>query len=1196
MNPQPSDQRPDLSAGQPAGTPSRKRRRPLWVRLLYWFGWTIAGIIALILILLTIAVSYLKPERLTPLVEKVADNYLTDADVSIGRVEISFWHTFPRFELDIRDLQVNSRALHSLPTDIRTKLPAYSDSLLSVGHLNGAINIPALLAGKIMLYDILITSPEVNIVQATSDRSNLDIFPKSEPKADKQPVKIPDISLGTFKIDGATKFTYISLHDSIDIRANLTSTSLEGEDAPDYNLELTGSTSASLPAFSLPSLRFGLGGEIRWSQSDPTHLGLKDFRLSAGEVAMTLTSDLDFSHGITLNSLSLQLPQTPASAILDLIPDNLAGELAKFDAEFDVRMNLTLSRPYTLSGDSALPSANIDLLIPEGRAAYDRLVLTRFALSANASIDGDNLDSSEINIGRLLAVGRGIGFELGSVITTPVSDPTVEGYFKGGVEISRLPKKLLEQLPFTLAGRLRADSRFAFRKSYLDKDNFHRIRLTGEATIYDLSASMPELPADLYSHEIRLRLGTNSSFTRGEISVDSLLTASLMIDTISASVTGMELRGGGIKMGVGCKNTSSSADTALINPIGARIVAERLIFRSAEDSMRVRLRHPTVGATLRRFKGDTSKPQLSLNISTDGAFYADRVNRALLSKAMLFVTAHPVITPEGTQRRASRIADSIAAANPGLSADSVTALAAALRAERRRSRAVSDSAAVASGEVIDIGVDNSLRRLLRQWEARGILKADRARLFTPYFPLRNTLSGLNVRFNSDSLTVTDTRFRAGHTELTVNGNITNITRALTSLTHRQPLRMDFDLTGDTVEVNEIATAVFAGASFAERDSLSHTVATPDTENEQQLQAAIERGSAETVDSTMLLVVPSNLEANIRVKAANIVYSNLMFSDFRGNLNVLGGAINLDSLSARTKVGSINLNALYSAPKPTDASFAFGLRLNDFHIRQFLDLVPAIDSLMPLLYDIEGVINADLAATTRIDRGMNLDIPSLKAALSLSGDSLVLIDRETFRKIGKWLLFKQKNRNVIDRMKVEMIVRDSKLELFPFIFDIDRYKLGVMGSNDLAMNLDYHISVLKSPLPFKFGVNISGNVDNLKIRVGKAKFNEKNMPKSVAIADTTRINLVREIGNIFRRGVQGASSGNLLDLSSLPASQQPSASDSGADTISRSDSLYFMQHGLIERPDSLTAPLTGSKNPSTPPAKNKKTKKSPVKSR
>lgn len=44
-----------------------------------------------------------------------------------------------------------------------------------------------------------------------------------------------------------------------------------------------------------------------------------------------------------------------------------------------------------------------------------------------------------------------------------------------------------------------------------------------------------------------------------------------------------------------------------------------------------------------------------------------------------------------------------------------------------------------------------------------------------------------------------------------------------------------------------------------------------------------------------------------------------------------------------------------------------------------------------------------------------------------------------------------------------------------------------------MNFKYHISILKSPLPFKAGVNISGNLDKMKIRVGKAKYKDDVTP-------------------------------------------------------------------------------------------------------
>ncbi len=111
-------------------------------------------------------------------------------------------------------------------------------------------------------------------------------------------------------------------------------------------------------------------------------------------------------------------------------------------------------------------------------------------------------------------------------------------------------------------------------------------------------------------------------------------------------------------------------------------------------------------------------------------------------------------------------------------------------------------------------------------------------------------------------------------------------------------------------------------------------------------------------------------------------------------------------------------------------------------------------------------------------------------MRLSGDSLGVADPRKFEKVAKLLRFKHRDRIMIDHMDVELMVRDSRLDLFPFMFDIDRYRFGVSGSNDLGLNLDYHIAVLKSPIPFRFGVNIKGRPGHVRFSLGRAHFDEK----------------------------------------------------------------------------------------------------------
>ncbi|MDE5785938.1 MAG: hypothetical protein K2H98_05335, partial [Duncaniella sp.] len=455
--------------------------------------------------------------------------------------------------------------------------------------------------------------------------------------------------------------------------------------------------------------------------------------------------------------------------------------------------------------------------------------------------------------------------------------------------------------------------------------------------------------------------------------------------------------------------------------------------------------------------------------------------------------------------------DSIAEANPGLAPDSIYARARALSRRRLDYQAMAtDSAAN------PFDIDGSTVALLKKWGPKGHLKAGRIGVFTPLFPIRNVISGLDMKFSSDSLSISDTRYTVGRSRLTVDGSVANISRSLTSR-RGSPIIIDFNIKGDTLDVNRIATAMFAGIAYrktSERNSLSVA-----EESEAEMQRVLDRAAEN--DSAAPVIIPMNIDAGLRLDISNVLYSDLILNDVSGLARVSGGALNLRGIRARTDMGAIDLNALYSAPDETDMRFAFGMLLKDFRIDRFLKLMPSIDSVMPLLNGVSGIINADIAATSQLEPDMNINIPSLSAAVKITGDSLVLLDSETFRKVSKWLLFKNKKRNMIDHMEVEMIVDSQRVELFPFIFDMDRYRLGIMGSNDLALNFKYHVAVLKSPVPFKFGINISGNPDKMKIRLGGAKLSEKKLASSTMISDTTRINLVLQIESAFIRGVRSS---------------------------------------------------------------------------
>jgi hypothetical protein len=112
------------------------------------------------------------------------------------------------------------------------------------------------------------------------------------------------------------------------------------------------------------------------------------------------------------------------------------------------------------------------------------------------------------------------------------------------------------------------------------------------------------------------------------------------------------------------------------------------------------------------------------------------------------------------------------------------------------------------------------------------------------------------------------------------------------------------------------------------------------------------------------------------------------------------------------------------------------------------------------------------------------------------------------------------------MTVEGVIKDNVVEIFPFMLKVDRYTLAMSGLQNLDMSFKYHASVLKSPLPFRIGLDLYGpDFDNFHFKIGKAKYKSDNIPVFSAVIDDTRINLVKSIKGIFEKGVEAAISEN-----------------------------------------------------------------------
>jgi hypothetical protein len=189
------------------------------------------------------------------------------------------------------------------------------------------------------------------------------------------------------------------------------------------------------------------------------------------------------------------------------------------------------------------------------------------------------------------------------------------------------------------------------------------------------------------------------------------------------------------------------------------------------------------------------------------------------------------------------------------------------------------------------------------------------------------------------------------------------------------------------------------------------------------------------------------------------------------------------------------------------------------IKALINMIPEIDSLVPMLKSFAGKAEFHLAAETYLKSNYELKMSTLRAAAALEGQNLVLIDNETFTTISKYLMFNKKTENKVDSLSVEMTVFKNEIDLYPFQIVMDKYKAVISGRHNLDMTFDYHISITDSPLPTRLGLDVKGSIDNLKYNLVPCKYPNMYRPGKQKAVEKKVLELKSIISDALKENVK-----------------------------------------------------------------------------
>lgn len=820
--------------------------------------------------------------------------------------------------------------------------------------------------------------------------------------------------------------------------------------------------------------------------------------------------------------------------VINFCGKNIMPELEDLETSAKISMDATINGWLNTNG-SRIPAIDLTFSIPDSQLKYDK-----FKLNTNLGIElwAKGGGNSPINVGinDLHLNGDVLQFNLtGSGNDLLGKDPLLGVDAEMSIAIDSLSNLIYEQLGMAVAGTVSAKAKGKLNVSQMTPYRFAEADIVGFVRSDYLALVSEKDSIDMHIDSLNFIVGTLGNQRDTTIEQGTrLMTLGMKIDSTYVKykeaffVSGKDL-------GLRAWNDAAildPEDSSSYYPFSGNLDIGRVSVMDSDSSC-VTLKGSASEFKISPSSDDKEVPVLTMKSSNDALRAKLAFNRASIRNLNLNITA----AQNGIKRKkkAKTFVDSIAREYPDVPRDSLFQFLRAngigpAAAQNRRNANPSEQSEQRSmpdwlteedfrKSDLNLKLDDVMAQYYRDWDFDGRLTIKRASLMTPLMPLRNSLNQVDLKVDNNTIALNSFTLKSGNSNLTASGRITGLRSALL---RNGPVFLNLYVNSDSLNVNELLTAYDKGSQLAARlDSLYSTVESMDDDAYMDLIAIDTIANTET-PGTQLFIIPANLIAEVTIDAADVKYSLMEMDAMHAEITMKERCIQVVNTLANSNVGGLSLEAFYSTRTKEDLSAGFNLTMSEITADKIIEMMPAIDTLMPMLTSFHGLLNCELAATTQIDTSMNIVLPSLSGVMRIGGRDLALVESEDLYKIARLLRFKHKENIIIDDMSVEALISDSKVEIFPFVLNIDRYSMALSGIQNLDQSFSYHISVLKSPLLIRFGLNLRGNdFDSMKWRLGKAKYKSTNVPVFSSVIDETKVNLSDAIKNIFSKGVNAA---------------------------------------------------------------------------
>ena len=381
------------------------------------------------------------------------------------------------------------------------------------------------------------------------------------------------------------------------------------------------------------------------------------------------------------------------------------------------------------------------------------------------------------------------------------------------------------------------------------------------------------------------------------------------------------------------------------------------------------------------------------------------------------------------------------------------------------------------------------------------------------------IPAIKFQFRPNNFDIEQSRIIIDDSDFALSGNITNLKNFSKK---RGLLRGNLKFESRQTNIDQLMDLVNGLGTTTET---TDEVAVTDDNTDFAIADATQTASTDTIGTETItqevnpFIVPKRVNITLDTHIKKAIFADTDIENLGGRLTIKDGEAILEQMGFTTDAAEMQLTGIYRSERRNHLFAGLDFHLLNIDIAKLIDLVPAVDTIVPMLSSFAGRAQFHIAAETYLRADYSPKMSTLRAAAALEGKDLVLLDSETFSTIAKYMMFNKKTENIVDSISVEMTVFRNEVDLYPFLISMDKWQAVLSGRHNLDNSFNYHISLTDCPLPVRLGLDVKGTFDNLKFDLVPCKYKALYKPEKQGATEKQTLALKKIISDSLKDNVK-----------------------------------------------------------------------------